>query len=156
MVFLCPTTSLAPRVLSFDNHSDSTTSTMYTAQLPHQIQAIAKPTMYLLFSILTFYVAVTCYYRSTTAKIILHIILMVFAWLSFTNMVDLVPPLDTMWGLMMAVWISHSASLLWIEKILLESILNNRDCARNLFCCCRSHTLLKSLWYDCRSLRRSS
>lgn len=156
MLFSTSLKSLALRPPSFGDSLYSTFFTMVTAQSSNQAKAIAKPMMYLLFSILTFYLAVTCYLRSTTSKLMLHTILITFAWLSFTNMNDLVPPLDVMWGLMMAVWISHSASLLWIEQNLLESIIHNECCALSMFCCCPSHQNLRSLWYDWSSIRELS
>lgn len=133
---------------SFEYFPSVPSSTMSAEQLAYQIHAVAKPTMYLLLSLLTFYLTVTCYLGSRFSKLVLNIILVIFTSLSLANVHNLVHPLDMMWGLMMTVWISHSASLLWFEQSLLESVLDGKGCVRSVSCCCPSHVILRSLWYD--------
>lgn len=73
---------------------------------------------YFFTSIAFFYLTILLrgYPKSHHSHYVSCVLFLISAWLSFSKSHYLHAPLDNLWAMLLLTWLSHSVSLLWLER----------------------------------------
>lgn len=105
------------------------------------------PTTFFLISVLAFYRAL--FTSLLFVKALYHLLLLILTYYSLAASHYFTSPLDGLWRMMLMVWLSHSASILWFEESILPTLSPPHDeqCTqKSLGCSCDRQLPITGLW----------